>query len=447
MRLTGFVEDLTTRLKRAVLKYEHTESTLKHTQHALQAEKAASTKQSEAFKKELAISHDKEAKLCAELANRPQRSALSQSAFSQAVGTILADEQRIELHSREVQELEGKIKALGDAKVLIEAEMTGLRKLRDAAASELDSVRAQQSELCAAADESQKLIKVAEEALATIEARKKLAVDELKTTESKNTTIEREYKSVVNKMAETKGQLEALNAQITLIKEQTVEAQTAENVAKKAAAAAESTQANNEALTKKAHTAQAEALNEEIAALTKQKEEMHASIASMHASVASVQAEEMSVQKKLQETNRLVKEAIERHEAVEKQHASMTKVPDFILETDIETPTEMSVLQPCSRGPCITGHINSNIIGVGGTRSMRRAAHAALSRTLPYALIADVSVDLAAFEVDDIAGAIKSHEADDPQTQMVAAVIGDLKAALTTIVEQKVPKTRLVQAI
>tara|TARA_B100000575_G_scaffold215455_1_gene176164 strand:- start:1829 stop:3415 length:1587 start_codon:yes stop_codon:yes gene_type:complete len=385
MRLTGFVEDLTARLNRAQMKLEHTEANLQHTQKTLVCERQNAAKQNEAFKKELAIAHETESKLRADLSTRPQRSALSQSAFSQAVGNILADEQRLEIHSREVKELEAKISTLEDAKVLIEAEVAGIKKLRDQTNADLETVRTQQSDMKASVDESQRLIKLGEEALATIEARKKRALDEITDAESKR----------VAESAMVRSDMEATSARLVMLRAelQELEAQNIEARAALAAACADS------------------AVEEEL-------------------------------------TN--------------------APIPNIV---NASLPTA----EPClyqKRGTRITGHVPTTTPGHGGTTGMRRAAVAALTRIMPSAEIVDARVDMSAHSMDvfgdvraesintgDATDALDGMDAVgatnvtstgalyDPQTKMVEAVIGDLKAALTSLASHRVPPRRTVTAI
>lgn len=501
MRLTGFVEDLTARLKRAQLKLEQTDANLQYAQKTLQAERQTTTKQSEAFKKELATAHETETKLRAELSARPQRSALSQSAFSQAVGSILADEQRVEMHSREVQELECKIKALGDAKVLIEAEVEGIRKLRDQTNAELEAVRAQQSEMKASADESQRLVKLGEEALAAIEARKKLALDEIKTAETKQEAIAREHQGVLAKVVEAKGTLDELNGKLASLRIETTEAEaisaTAKSAAASAAAAASEaqvTQSSAEATrsaaaeTLDAVQSEVETTNAQIAPLRVQLEELEAqkleaqtALNAARKAAAVEQQAAVAAREQLAATNVAIKEA-----ETKKLHAEtaaskvLDDVPEFLFDeedadkpgvgTSLVAPTLMDAPIPdasktplSTELPCpskksvvgkVTGHIPTSTPGHGGTAAMRRAATIALTRIMPAAAILDAHVDLGAHTMDTGAFGLTSPTngapsaaAKDPQTKMVEAVIGDLKAALTSITERKVPPRRMVTAI
>lgn len=141
MRLSAYVDELTTRLKKSQQKLQDTESQLHRTSHALASERHQGEATMKAYKTDLSTAHDVESKLRAELANRPKRSALTESHFMQSVGSVLQDEQREHAASEKLLELETKVKAMGDAKVLIESEIGALKELKAKAQSELADIR------------------------------------------------------------------------------------------------------------------------------------------------------------------------------------------------------------------------------------------------------------------------------------------------------------------
>ena len=147
MRLTAYVDELTSRMKKSQQKLQDTESQLHRTSQALAYERQQGEATMKSYKSDLATAHDVEAKLRAELANRPKRSALTESHFMQSVGSVLQDEQREHAASEKLVELETKVKAMGDAKVLIEAEITAIKSLKTKAQGELDDVRKHHEEV------------------------------------------------------------------------------------------------------------------------------------------------------------------------------------------------------------------------------------------------------------------------------------------------------------
>lgn len=501
MRLAAYIEDLTARLKRTQLKLEQTEHSMKHTQKLLTSERQTAAKQNDAFKKELATAHEAEAALRTELSARPQRSALSQSAFSQAVGTILADEQRVELHSREVQELEGKIKALGDAKVLIEAEVTGVKKLCNQANADLEELRLQQTDLKATAEEHHRMIKVAEEALQTIEARKKLASEDVKVTLEKHDGLVEEHTNLTNKILDAKSTFVDLSAKLEETRALTVEARAVEAAAKKAAAdAANEAMAATQSLTTKTDAAglelhlrssRLESLRTELVELEGKQATASRALDTARAASAVEYEKVGSVKEQLASTNSALEKATRALEVTKtdldimmakKQNiaAEMTglidddnDVPEMLLDDDEEAPSrkkssptgapdassmEGSLLDvPVSvptatpqRPPVeITGHIPTNMPGCGGSTAMRRAAIASLTRLHPCRAIIDAHTDMSTHFLgaacDTQAAPVTTSK--DAQTKMVEAVIGDLKAALTNISEHKLPVTRMAMAI
>ncbi len=499
MRLTAYVEELNGRLKKAHLSLQQTEANMQHAQKVLQGERHAASKQTEAFKKELATAHETEAKLRAELSSRPQRSALSQSAFSQAVGSILADEQRIELHSREVQELESKIKALGDAKVLIEAEVSGIQKLRDQANAELETLRAQQTEMRASADESQRLVKIAEEALQTIEARKKLATEEVRTAELRHEGIIKDQQVVIGKISEARNTLEALTAQLESVRSQTTDAEALETAARSAAAnaaneALKATQTADSCNEKtsavkmemEAASTKAESLRTELAELEDLKLQAQRDLASVRVSTASEHAAARETSAQMQAVIDGLKAKVEeqKRELADAKGAMSAQpcptrnliddVPDFVLDNDdlpataepqlvststlLDAPlppavdTTQSTVHVTADGPPrrvrpagkIVGDIATTLPGNGGTAFLRRVAGMALSSRPSIAAELGMPISLAQHNID---AAPAGSAQKDATTLMVEAVIGDLKQALTDITQRQLPPSRMVMAI
>ena len=147
MRLTAYVDELTGRLKKSQQKLIDTESQLHRTSQALATERHTSESQATSYRQSLTQAHEMEAKLRAELSNRPKRSALTESHFMHSVGSILQDEKREHAASEKLLELETKVRAMGDAKVLIESEIGALKELKAKAQKELDDIRFRAEEM------------------------------------------------------------------------------------------------------------------------------------------------------------------------------------------------------------------------------------------------------------------------------------------------------------
>ena len=141
MRLTAYVDELTNRLKKTQSKLEQTEHQLTRTSQVLCHERQASDQTITSYKKDLAQAHDAETKLRGEIATNKKKSALQDSTFMTSVGSALASDDQMRMQQRNLQELETKVKAMGEFKVILESELAKLNGLRDAAQTELVGVK------------------------------------------------------------------------------------------------------------------------------------------------------------------------------------------------------------------------------------------------------------------------------------------------------------------
>jgi hypothetical protein len=142
MRLTAYVDELTTRLRKTQGKLEQTEHQLTRTSQVLCHERQASQATLTGYKKDLAEAHDIEQKLRSEIATSNKKSALREATFMDSVGTALASDEQITAQKRSLQEIETNIKTLGEFKTSLEAEIATIKSLRESAQKELVSVRA-----------------------------------------------------------------------------------------------------------------------------------------------------------------------------------------------------------------------------------------------------------------------------------------------------------------
>ena len=458
MRMTAYVDDLTNRLQKQHRRLEATEASLVTVQKELQAERLNIKTQNQAFKKELAVAHETETKLRTELAARPQRSALSQTAFSQAVGTILADEQRVEIHSREVQELEGKLKALGDAKVLIEAEIDAMKKLREKAVLDLEDERTKYSEIKAQQEEGLRSIKVAEEALAVVEARKQKAVTEAQSIEAKSKQLSKENTQFNLKMSAATSTLEELGLKIEAAQASVLEAEATKaraDAAKSAAESAAETSVEMAAQIEKQRELRTSQAQDELVHLEQK-------LAHTRAAMRAAEAECIQAEARRAMANSLPPELIDISETPEQTSENPISASAGDLDDkadsvanlmDAPLPAEaqgLSKTVPATTATAQPERIASGIIhthfpGHGGSYAMHRATLQTRFGNVAAPAIEGVFLQALNTHVDPVAGAPKQDH--DPASKMVEAVVGDLKALLGHVVEGSTPVVRLVKVV
>lgn len=146
MRLTAYVDELTNRIKKTQSKLEQTEAQLTRTSHVLCQERQVSDMALKGYQKDIAQAHEIEAKLRADIATTKKRTSVHDSAFMASVGSALASDEQIRVQQRNLQELETKVSAMGEFKVKLEAEIAKLTSLHESAQKELEEMRTAREE-------------------------------------------------------------------------------------------------------------------------------------------------------------------------------------------------------------------------------------------------------------------------------------------------------------
>lgn len=141
MRLTAYVDELTGRLKKTQSRLEQTEFQLTRTSQVLCKERQAADQTLAAYKQDLALAHENEEKLRAEITANKKKTALQETTFMSSVGAALASDEQLRQQQRNLDELETKVKALGEFKTTLEAEVAKLTSLRDSAKKSFDEVK------------------------------------------------------------------------------------------------------------------------------------------------------------------------------------------------------------------------------------------------------------------------------------------------------------------
>jgi len=138
MRLTAYVDDLTTRLHATQNKLEATERHLTRTSQALAVERQAATAKINALHRDVASTKEREDRLKTELSMRPPKAGLNTAKFASSVESALAGEGAVKAYTQQLAGLEEKVKALAVSKEALVAEVATLTSQRDAAAAEAD---------------------------------------------------------------------------------------------------------------------------------------------------------------------------------------------------------------------------------------------------------------------------------------------------------------------
>lgn len=141
MRLTAYVDELTSRLKNTQTRLEKTEFQLTRTSQVLCKERQTADQTLDAYKQDLARSHETEEKLRAEITANKKKTALQETTFMSSVGVALASDEQLRMQQHNLDELETKVKALGEFKTTLETEVAKLTSLRDHAKKSLDEIK------------------------------------------------------------------------------------------------------------------------------------------------------------------------------------------------------------------------------------------------------------------------------------------------------------------
>ena len=146
MRLSAYVDELTSRLKKTQHRLDQTEAQLTRTSQVLCHERQAADQTLAGYKNDLAQAHETETKLRSDLAASKKKTTLTDSTFMNSVGSALASDEQVRLQQRNLNELETKVGAMGDFKVKLESEIAKLDSLRKAALADLEKERVTQDE-------------------------------------------------------------------------------------------------------------------------------------------------------------------------------------------------------------------------------------------------------------------------------------------------------------
>lgn len=146
MRLSAYVDELTTRLKKTQHRLDQTEAQLTRTSQVLCHERQAADETLAGYKKDLAQAHETEAKLRSDFAASKKKSTLTDSTFMASVGSALASDEEVRVQQRKLSELETNVAAMGEFKVKMESEIAKLDSLRKAALKDLEQERSAQEE-------------------------------------------------------------------------------------------------------------------------------------------------------------------------------------------------------------------------------------------------------------------------------------------------------------
>ena len=141
MRLTAYVDELTSRLKKTQRRLEQTEVQLTRASQVLCKERQIADKTLTAYKQDLASAHETEKKLLEEIETSKKKTSLQENSFMSSVGASLASDEQICTQQRTLNELETKVRALGEFKTTLEAEVVKLTSLRDGAKKSFDEAK------------------------------------------------------------------------------------------------------------------------------------------------------------------------------------------------------------------------------------------------------------------------------------------------------------------
>ena len=91
--------------------------------------------------KQEALSHGNEQKLRSEISADKKKTVLQETAFNSSVGAALESDEKLRLQQLNIDELDTKVKALGEFKTTLEADVAKLTSLRDSAEKNFDEVK------------------------------------------------------------------------------------------------------------------------------------------------------------------------------------------------------------------------------------------------------------------------------------------------------------------
>ena len=171
MRLTAYVDDLTTRLHSTQNKLDATERHLTRTSQALAVERQAATAKINALHRDVTTGKEREDRLKAELSTRPPKAGLNTAKFASSVESALAGEGAVKVYSTQLAELEEKVKALAAAKQTLATEVETLTTKRTAAETAAQQALARSEQVKSTAAELEAGLKSAQASVVDAETK------------------------------------------------------------------------------------------------------------------------------------------------------------------------------------------------------------------------------------------------------------------------------------
>jgi len=141
MRLTAYVDELTNRLQKTQSRLEQTEVQLTRTSQVLCKERQVADRTLSSYKHSLAAAHQTEEKMRAEISANKKKTALQETTFVSSVEAAVASDEQVRTQQRTLDELETKVKALGEFKTTLEVEVAKLTSLRDSAQKSFEEMK------------------------------------------------------------------------------------------------------------------------------------------------------------------------------------------------------------------------------------------------------------------------------------------------------------------
>ena len=189
LRLSAYVDELTTRLKKTQHRLEQTEAQLTRTSQVLCHERQAADQTLAGYKSDLAQAHETEAKLRSELKATQKKTSLTDSSFMTSVGSALTSDEQARVQQRNLSELETKVSAMGDFKVKLEAEIAKLEGLRTQARKDLEEQRQMHEEQARAAASAIKELQSAQKQLIDVKADHSMLAEKLAAAKIEHATL------------------------------------------------------------------------------------------------------------------------------------------------------------------------------------------------------------------------------------------------------------------
>lgn len=388
MRLTAYVDDLTTRLKNTQHRLDQTEAQLTRTSKVLCHERQNSHKVLQTYKNELTQAHENEARLQCEIAKSKEKTPLKDEDFKASVDSALVSDEKMRLQQRDLAELETKIAAMGDFKVKLEDEVAKLKTLRSEALAALDELRAEHE---------------------ARELKAKAAEEQLAEKQAEMSAAQNDHAGILERLVAAKAEEAALAEGIETLR------------LAKASAESEARQAQNG-----------------VQATLLAHGDASRKLAEVKARVSALQAKEAATAALVATQFVRVEESAKAHEAIGTEAACSGLTPS----PEVARPVAPAARRP--RRGVVTGASAPDVqlcSGVPENDAHRRAVAAMPSANIGAILSTDAPTELTLSRVnfigsthyvcEDSVGGIGSAAANDPTALLVNAVVGDLKQRLT----------------